>query len=144
MSRSPKDKPTEEVSVPTAVRSRRKGRTKLWPVDRPRYVMSLSKASNPYKGQSGETGQSVTSTINRRGRRTLILPSCFTHMNRIKIDVGISVPFETSHESALNDNDVNRYYYTILNDDALITVTYIRINKTVSKIKPDICRDHSV
>lgn len=94
---SPKDKPTEEVSVTTVIRSRREGRTKLWPADRPRYVMSLSEASNPYKGQSGETGQSVTSTINRRKKDSYpSVPRRPTHMNRMKVDMRISVPSETS------------------------------------------------
>lgn len=73
MSRLPKDKLAEEISVSTVVTSQGKGRTKLRPVDRPRYVMSLSEASNPYKGQTGEMGQSVTSTINCRKKDSLSL-----------------------------------------------------------------------
>lgn len=122
MSRSPKDKPAEEVSAPTVTRSRREGRTKLWPADRPRYVMSLSEASNPYKGQSGETGQSVTSTINRRKKNSY--PSVlrrFTHesnKNRCKNIRPLCDVTENAFNNMydINDkydniNDVNKYYY---------------------------------
>lgn len=85
MSRSPKDKPAEEVYVPTTVTSRRPGRTKLRPVDHPRYIMPLSEASNPYKGQSGNgvVGRLGRTIVGRKkGLLSFLLRTANT--NRIK------------------------------------------------------------
>lgn len=85
MSRSPKDKPAEEVYVPTTVTSRRPGRTKLRPVDHPRYIMPLSEASNPYKGQSGNgvVGRLGRTIVGRKkGLLSFLLRTVNT--NRIK------------------------------------------------------------
>lgn len=128
MSRTPKDKPAEEVSVPTAVASRRKGRTKLRPVDRPRYVMSLSEASNPYKGQSGGNGTIgyLDDQPSKEGPLSFRPAALRSNMNRIKIDISTLVPSERRRMKAymFDDGDVNGYYYMILGDDALIDVTY--------------------